>query len=279
MAAFKLFVEGNIQGTGLQQIGNMDEVPMSFDMPSNFTIDKKGNENIKISTTGSEKCNFTVVLCVTADGGKLPPFVIFKRKTMPKGEFPKGVVVSANPKGWMTEEIFSSWLQKVWQKRKGSFFNPKSLLIFDSAKSHLTEEVKKQVKNHSEIAVIPGGLTKLLQPLDLSVNKSFKNKLRNLWEDWMINGYHTFTKGGNIKRASYSEVCHWIMQSWDSITPECIKNGFRKSTVEFYGEITENDTESIEDEDNSNQREVPDELIEILDFTDIESDESFDGFN
>jgi len=49
----------------------------------------------------------------------------------------------------------------------------------DSAKSHLKEEVKKQVKNHSEIAVIPGGLTKLLQPLDISVNKSFKNKLRN----------------------------------------------------------------------------------------------------
>ena len=67
MAAFKLFVEQNIQGIELQQIGNMNEVPMSFDMPSNFTIDKKGSENIKISTTGSEKCNFTVVLCVTAE--------------------------------------------------------------------------------------------------------------------------------------------------------------------------------------------------------------------
>jgi len=285
MAAFKLFVEQNIQGIELQQIGNMDEVPMSFDMPSNFTIDKKGSENIKISTTGSEKCNFTVVLCVTADGGKLPPFVIFKRKTIPKLNFPKGIVVSVNPKGWMTAEMFSLWFQKVWKNRKGSFFNPKSLLILDSARSHLTGEVQQQTKSQSRIAVIPGGLTKLLQPLDISVNKSFKNIIRNLWEDWMINGYKTFTKGGNMKKASYNEVCHWIVKSWDMITPQCIKNGFRKSTVEFYGQLKEHDIESVEYEDedeiehNVNQNEAPDELIEILKGVDLESDESFDGFD
>ena len=33
--------------------------------------------------------------------------------------------------------------------------------------------------------VIPGGLTKLLQPLDISVNETFKAELRKLWESWM----------------------------------------------------------------------------------------------
>ena len=59
-----------------------DEVPMSFDMPGIFTVDLKGAQDIKISTTGSEKCNFTIILCVTADGGKLHPMIIFKRKTI-----------------------------------------------------------------------------------------------------------------------------------------------------------------------------------------------------
>jgi hypothetical protein len=56
-------------------------------MPSNYTIDKKGNENIKISTTGSEKCNFTVVLCVTADGDKLLPLLYSREKLCLKENF------------------------------------------------------------------------------------------------------------------------------------------------------------------------------------------------
>jgi hypothetical protein len=190
MASFKCFVEAKIKGINLHQIGDMDEVPMSFDMPSNFTVDRKGAQDMKISTTGAEKCCLTVVLCVTADGGKLPSFVIFKRETIPKEDFPKGVVVSANQKGWMTKESMLEWLESVWRKRENSFFKPKSLLIYDSAPSHLTDEVKIKVKTYSKLAVIDGGLTKLSQPLDISVNKSFKSKITKNLEKWMISGYH-----------------------------------------------------------------------------------------
>ena len=37
-----------------------------------------------IKTTGAEKQRCTVMLAVTVDGGKLPPYVIFKRKTLPR---------------------------------------------------------------------------------------------------------------------------------------------------------------------------------------------------
>jgi len=70
----------------------MDEVQMSLDMPGNFTVDKKRTTDIRITSTGSEKCSFTIILCVTADGVKLPPVVIFKRKTIPKENFPKGIL-------------------------------------------------------------------------------------------------------------------------------------------------------------------------------------------
>jgi hypothetical protein len=53
------------------------------------------------------------------------------------------------------------------------------LLIFESCTANLKPEVKEAVQKHTELAVIPGGLTKHLQPLDISVNKSFKTKLRN----------------------------------------------------------------------------------------------------
>ena len=83
-------------------------------------------------------------------------------------------------------------------KRKIVFFKPKSLLIYDSATPHLTPEVKKLVNSYSQLGVIPGGLTKKLQPLDIPVNKSFKSKIRYQWEQWMMNVYHSFTKIGFI---------------------------------------------------------------------------------
>ena len=41
--------------------------------------------------TGHEKTHFTTVFACMSDGTKLPPMVIFKRKTMPKDKFPEGV--------------------------------------------------------------------------------------------------------------------------------------------------------------------------------------------
>ena len=45
------------------QLGNMDEVPLTFDVPSNKTVDVKGTKTVMIKTSGSEKTRYTVVLC------------------------------------------------------------------------------------------------------------------------------------------------------------------------------------------------------------------------
>ena len=86
----------------------MDEVPLTFDIPVNRTVEKTGTSMVStICTTGNEKSSFTVVLGCQANGQKLPPMVIFKRKTLPKEKFPAGVIIKANPKGWMDEEKMS----------------------------------------------------------------------------------------------------------------------------------------------------------------------------
>jgi len=70
-------------------------------------------------------------------------------------------------------------------------------LIYDSMRAHLTDAVKAKVKKtNSELAVIPGGLTKELQLLDIGINRPFKAKLRVAWEHWMTDGEHMFTKTG-----------------------------------------------------------------------------------
>jgi len=62
------------------QLGNIDEVPLTFDVPSNKTVDVEGAKTIMIKTSGNKKTRYTVVLACCADGTKLPPLLILKEK-------------------------------------------------------------------------------------------------------------------------------------------------------------------------------------------------------
>jgi len=53
---------------------------MSFDSPPNKTVEEIGSQSILINTAEHEKMNFNLVFSVTADGSKLKPMGIFKRK-------------------------------------------------------------------------------------------------------------------------------------------------------------------------------------------------------
>ena len=91
------------------QLGNMDEVPLRFDAPSNKTMDVKGAKTVMIRTSGNEKTRYTVVLAFCADGTKLPTLLIFKRKTLPKDIIPHGIYVDVHSKGWMDGEAVADF--------------------------------------------------------------------------------------------------------------------------------------------------------------------------
>ena len=192
----------------LKQIGNMDETPTWFDMPSSRTMNKAGAKTVFVRTSGHEKVRFTTVLGCMADGTKLKPMVIFKGKTMPKENFPPGIVVHVHPKGWMDEAGMKIWVEKIWRGRPGGLARTRSLLVFDSFSGHLTDDVKRCVKDeNTDLAVIPGGLTSVVQPLDTCLNKPFKDRLREQWNSWVISEERSFTPAGNMKRASLQTVC------------------------------------------------------------------------
>ena len=95
--------------------------------------------------------------------------VIFKRKTVPKINNKHGVVVSAQEKGWMNLDQMKVWIEKAWRSRIGGLRRRRSLLVYDAFEAHVTDPVKAAFKReNTDLAVIPGGLTSLLQPLDVS---------------------------------------------------------------------------------------------------------------
>jgi len=78
------------------QMANADVTAIYLDMPPNYTLEKKGVKEVLLKTTGSGKLRLTVMLAATADGRKLPPLLILKRKTLPKSKaFPKDVIIRA----------------------------------------------------------------------------------------------------------------------------------------------------------------------------------------
>ena len=84
----------------LKYIGNADQTPLTFDIVTNSTVAEKGNKSVPILTTGHDKDRFTVMLACLGDSTKLPPYVVFKRKTLPKNMvFPHGLVVRCQEKG------------------------------------------------------------------------------------------------------------------------------------------------------------------------------------
>jgi len=88
-----------------------------------------------LKTSGCEKLRLTVMLAATADGRKLTHLLILKRKTLPKSEtFPKDVIVRAQEKEWVTEELLLEWLKTVWGRRSRAFLNQPSMLVLMHSK-------------------------------------------------------------------------------------------------------------------------------------------------
>lgn len=85
------------RGIILSQISNADLTLLNIDMPQSATVKARGARGV----LGAEK-QCTVMLAVTTDGQKLPPYVILKRKTLLKGNFPRGIYIRVQEKCCMT---------------------------------------------------------------------------------------------------------------------------------------------------------------------------------
>lgn len=257
----------------LSQIGNMDETPMFFDLPGNTTVNRIGEKTISVKTSGNEKSHFTVILSCMADGTKLKPAVVFKRKTIPKESFPSGICVYVQPKGWVDEHVLDQWLNDVWFSRPGGLIHNKSLLVWDMFRAHLTDKVKGRLSEKgTRQAVIPGGCTSVLQPLDVSLNKPFKSNIRCSWNEWMINGPRETTKAGNLKRPSLVKVCEWIVNAWNAIPKEMVMKSFLKCGISNSLAGTEND--AFYEEFTSNCARYSDCVEENVE-ENVESDDSY----
>lgn len=84
------------------------------------------------------------------------------------------------------------YLKHIWQPYVEETANRlglpdhNALLTLDSFKAHTTDNITKMLKEHSTThCVVPGGCTSKLQPLDVSINKPFKQILKGCWTEFI----------------------------------------------------------------------------------------------
>ena len=269
----------------LARIVNIDETPIFFEMTTDKTYNKKGAKVVSIETKGNEKKLISTVLAVSANGNKLTPTLIFKGgKDGNLEERYKNLQVVKDRKiaiyfqsnAWCDEGIFKKWVKDVYLHYEEKEIQKKCILIMDKAPSHIYR-AKFLDKKHKSYVFIPGGLTRYLQPLDIGINRQFKDHLKNLYlanlADNIMDDNETAEKEmellkkydnvfGDGKRPSTLDaqrlnIINWVIDVWwndEKIKTSAIVNSFNKAAISYPLDGTK-DSDFVFPEEVMNQKQ------------------------
>lgn len=235
LKAFHSFLEMQQSLHHFGKIVNVDQTPVWLDIGSTGkTVDQRGKVNISaIIPPGNSREKLTVILAADETGRKLPPAIIVKSsRKLSRISLMNGVLVFHNPKTSMANsDIMSKWIKIMLP-----YSDYKSLLILDSFRGHLAEQVKCTCDENNIIrAVIPGGLTSKCQPIDLTVNRSFKCHLKRYYRHYGLKERKDQAGKMTIQTFNLTVFTRAVRYAWDGIKSEAVVNGFRAMHSSAFG--------------------------------------------
>ena len=177
-------------------IFNMEERPIYFEMVTKTTITKIGTKSLNVKTHGGEHLRITVMLAIGAKGIRLPSLVVFKgKKDAVKEERLQKYIKKNNRKiialcqdnAWADREIFIKWLNYAFFNNKYVSNMLDKILVIDRATTHYDNKLESLLKEkNASYVLIPPGLTKYIQPLDVSINAPFKKYMHHWYIDYIL---------------------------------------------------------------------------------------------
>ena len=106
-------------------------------------------------------------------------------------------------KYWVNQDLFIRWIQFEFP----FVVRDSILLVFDSARAHISKKVKAFLHLKGILfAVIPGGLTGLLQPYDVVWFKPLKDSISREIDIWKASSDHELTRNG-IRGRLLATIC------------------------------------------------------------------------
>jgi hypothetical protein len=95
-----------------------------------------------MKTTGDRKLSVAVMLCITANGNKLPPYMTLKQKDIAKRKYLQKCNSMGPKNAWMASELMEDWLGCVWECLSGALSVPQSLLAMDAYHGHFSDIIR-----------------------------------------------------------------------------------------------------------------------------------------
>lgn len=212
------------------QIVNFDQVPRYFELEKQSTITVKGTKRVNLKKASSSHKRFTFTPAISGDGNFVALHVLFsKLKKNPAVNV--NCCVDVNSTGMWNQDILQKFIDfDILPKIRSN--NEPVLIILDSYPAHIAFLKKHKDKYETEnvfFAIIPKNLTSILQPLDVSLNKSFQDFFEDKYNEYLtkaLNSSQGRTKGGNIKVPSYISVSDWVHAWSQKKTAVDVKKAF-----------------------------------------------------
>ena len=250
---------------------NWDQMGIRIVPSSNWTMEKKGSKRVEL-TGVNDKRQVTAVLCGNMLGDFLPLQVIYKGKTPrchPYHKFPSDWDITQSPKHWSTEETMLQYIDNIIHPyvegvRGRLNCNSAALVIIDNFKGQITPACSSLLESYNiHTCLLPPNTTDRLQPLDVSVNKPFKDFLRRKFDEWYACQITQQLDGRsedeideyglepiNLSMARMKEIsAKWLVEAAEYVSdnPSFLVNGFIKAGITGSIDGRGDDEEEVEE--------------------------------
>ncbi|CAF3985916.1 unnamed protein product, partial [Rotaria sordida] len=172
-----------------EAIYNVDELAFGDDPGRKQVIIKRNSKFATCIQGGSGKSYTTLLICISASGKFLPPYIIYRAHRLFDVWIPRNGFLSsrynATSSGWNEEPVFFDWLCNHFVPAVKTVKKP-MVLLMDGYHSHLSTRIIKYSMDHGiHLECLPPHTTNILQPLDVLT----LSKMKRSWRELLSNHY------------------------------------------------------------------------------------------
>ena len=105
--------------------------------------------------------------------------------------------------------------------------------MFNSFKAHLRDDVQQALERaNASVVVLPGACSSKAQPVDVSLNRTIKDTVRGLWEEFMTSNMGH----GPVSEApapTKNNVVKWIVRAYALLgpQPQCVAKSIKVCAI------------------------------------------------